>query len=210
MKMLKQITSHAKHSSPKAWSSTSRPCASLNKTCNGLPVLLFRLNAAVSPRLRTFRCRCDASPPTWNPQNTDQPQVLPSPALSAKDCVRVQLDALACCDEPWPQHGIHTAYEFGFDIGGLDPSLYFSFPKDLYHLDHFMGMFQNHLPELVRLTSYEVIDARMGPTDDDWIVTVAVISSVGKAAKFKFHLKRKKVGTRKGSLMTAMISREDK
>ena len=38
-----------------------------------------------------------------------------------------------------PNHGIQTAYEYGFDIGGLDPSLYFGFRKDLYHFDHFMG-----------------------------------------------------------------------
>ncbi len=37
-----------------------------------------------------------------------------------------------------PNHGIQTMYEFGEDIGGLDPSLYFGFKKDLYHFDHYM------------------------------------------------------------------------
>lgn len=37
-----------------------------------------------------------------------------------------------------PNHGLQTMYEFGEDIGGLDPSFYFGFRKDLYHFDHFM------------------------------------------------------------------------
>jgi hypothetical protein len=31
-------------------------------------------------------------------------------------------------------------YEFAEDVGGLDRSMYFGYPKDLYHFDHFMGM----------------------------------------------------------------------
>ena len=196
----------------KAFSGTSRPGTSINTTSTQLRFHIYRPLVAQPPRLRTFfRCRCESTPPTWNPQNTDQPRVLPSPEFSAEQCVSVQLDALAACDDPWPQHGIHTAYEFGFDIGGLDPSMYFSFPKDLYHLDHFMGMFQNNLPELVRLASYEIINSNTSSDNDndDWVVTVAVMSSVNKPAKFKFHLRRKKVGARKGALMTAMITREE-
>ena len=78
------------------------------------------------------------SPPSYNPQNTDQPTPLPTPEFGAQDTVAVQLDALAQCDDPWMNHGIQLCYEFGYDIGGLDRSMYFGFPKDLYHLDHFM------------------------------------------------------------------------
>ena len=62
---------------------------------------------------------------------------MPSPEFTPEQAVRVQLDALAVCDDPWPSHGIQTAYQFGLDIGGMDPSMYFGFPKDLYHEDHF-------------------------------------------------------------------------
>ena len=39
-----------------------------------------------------------------------------------------------------PNHGLQTAYEYGLDIGGMDRSKYFGYPKDLYHFDHFMGV----------------------------------------------------------------------
>lgn len=48
------------------------------------------------------------------------------------DCIK---DMLSCR----PNHGIQTAYEFGYDIGGMERSRYFGYSKDLYHFDHFMG-----------------------------------------------------------------------
>lgn len=79
-----------------------------------------------------------------------------------------------------PNHGLQTAYEFGEDIGGLDPSVYFGFRKDLYHFDHFMymlvvqldlcadrslpchrGQFQAKLPQLMDVARYEVVS--VGP-----------------------------------------------
>lgn len=68
-------------------------------------------------------------------------------------------------------------YEFGEDIGGLDPSFFFGFRKDLYHFDHFMvrhmfiperdhglfaqGQFQSKLPQLMDVARYEVVS--VGP-----------------------------------------------
>ena len=69
-------------------------------------------------------------------------------------------------------HGIQTCYEFAEDVGGLDRSVYFGRPKDLYHLarlscwfraaaacvprlslaapqDHFQGHLANVYPELL-------------------------------------------------------------
>jgi hypothetical protein len=166
-----------------------------------------------SPAAR--RCWRTFSAPTWNPQNTDQPRVLPSPDFSAEEAVCVQLDALAVCDDPWPSHGIHLAYEFGYDIGGMDPSMYFGFPKDLYHLDHFGGFFQNKLPELVSSTAYEILEVKetqMDKEEEEWQVLAVVTpgGAPGQApVRFRFHLRRKKVGARKGALMTAMIKREE-
>lgn len=64
---------------------------------------------------------------------------MPSPAFTPEQAVAAQLDALACNNSPWGNHGVQTAYEFAHDVGGMDPSLYFGIPKDLYHFDHFMG-----------------------------------------------------------------------
>lgn len=168
------------------------------------------------------KCQTQASS-MWNPQNTEEATVLPCPGFSAADCVAVQLDALADCDQPWPLHGIRTAYEFGYDIGGLDPSYYFGFRKDLYHFDHFMGIFQNHLPELVGLSKYEIISVNERPLGDGrgddgsnnaFSVAVSVhpqkkgsVTEPSTPVKFIFHLRRKSIGTRKGSLMTEWIEK---
>lgn len=152
----------------------------------------------------------------YNPQNTDQPLILPNPSLDAIETVRVQLDALQKCNEPWPNHGIQLAYEFGYDVGGLDPSMYFGYPSDLYHLDHFMGKFQNKFPDLVNSSSFEIVDKvssmkspdDLDGTDATWIVEATIISQAESSqTRVRFHLKRKQVGSRKGSLMTYMIEK---
>ena len=163
-------------------------------------------------RIRMIR-PLQAGAPRWNPQNTDQPLFLPSPEYSPAETVAIQLDALAKCDDPWPNHGLQLAYEFGYDIGGLDPSMYFGVRNDLYHQDHFMGKFQTKLPELVNLREYTIEgacrrDIDQDDTDEEWIVRVAVMPATGETiTAFAFHLRRKTVGSRKGSLMTAMIVR---
>ena len=152
----------------------------------------------------------------YNPQNTDQPLILPSPSLDAIETVRVQLSALERCNDPWPNHGIQLAYEFGYDVGGLDPSMYFGYPSDLYHLDHFMGKFQNKLPDLVNCSSFQIVDdlsSMITPDDFDhadatWIVGAVIVSqSKSSQSQVRFHLKKKKVGSRKGSFMTYMIEK---
>ena len=40
-----------------------------------------------------------------------------------------------------PNHGIQTMYEFAEDAGDMERSKYFGFSKDLYHFDHFLGMY---------------------------------------------------------------------
>eukprot|EP00887_Chlorella_sp_A99_P005826 scaffold1.g5826.t1 len=163
--------------------------------------------ARPAPRVRLAHIASSAF--RENPQNVDQPLVLPSPTLSAEEAVRVQLDALAQNDAPWANHGLQTAYEWALDVGGLDPSHYFGFRKDLYHFDHFMGMFQSRLPELVNLSSYEITGvAEAG--DGATVVSVAVVGPrPGLAGEFEFHLRRKAVGGKKGSLMTHMLRRTD-
>lgn len=152
----------------------------------------------------------------YNPQNTEQPLILPNPSLNAIDTVKVQLDALQNCNDPWPNHGIQLAYEFGYDVGGLDPSMYFGYPSDLYHLDHFMGKFQNKLPDLVNSASFEIVDdvcSMIAPNDSDdvdatWIVEAVVVNHTKSSqTRVRFHLRMKRTGSRKGSLMTYMIEK---
>ena len=171
---------------------------------------------------------------SWNPQNTPSPLVLPSAEFTAEEAVNTQLTALMHCDEPWPGHGIQLAYEWGLDIGGMDPSLYFGFPKDLYHEDHFrvsfttrvashartlmgptalqcrllQGQFSNQLPELLGARSYEIVSVQRcsdGDAPERWVVNVEVTDRAGVLHNFEFTLGRKQVGSRKGSLMTAML-----
>lgn len=172
-----------------------------------------------SGKMRSHVSICASVSPRWNPQNTDQPLVLPSPEHSAEETVTIQLDALSKCDDPWPNHGLQLAYEFGYDIGGLDPSMYFGHRNDLYHQDHFMGKFQTKLPELVNLkeftiesVSQNVVTQSDEPSREieEWVVEVAVMPAVGVSRKkFAFYLRRKPFGSRKGSLMTAMVIRLD-
>ena len=185
------------------------------------PVAAHHLHLAVSAlpvahhqlHFRKKSLPCCRAAPSYNPQNTDQAQTQPSPAFSAEQTVRVQLDALLRNDDPWPMHGVQTAYEFGYDIGGLDPSEYFGFKKDLYHFDHFMGVFQNKLPELINLSPSYEITAVMQDTDaegeEQWQVSVVVKDRMETAApiKFVFYLKRKNFGTTQGALLTEKILR---
>ncbi|KAK9829769.1 hypothetical protein WJX72_007786 [[Myrmecia] bisecta] len=131
-----------------------------------------------STRQRYQRC---LAAPVWNPQNVPDPKVMPCKSFSPEECIQAQLDALQHSDEPWPDHGIQTMYEFGEDIGGMERSRYFGFSKDLYHFDHFIGM---------RL---EVVPAGNIPT----------------ASLFTWTLKRKDVGRKTGALMTASVVRAE-
>lgn len=94
-------------------------------------------------------------------------------------------------------------------------NLDFFFSTFFFYSDHFMGQFQNYLPEMMNLTFYEIIESRQtvgesapGENDDVWEVVVRVTDKIEKVTNFTFELKRKKVGARKGALMTSMIRRE--
>ncbi len=67
-----------------------------------------------------------------NPQNTGNPIVVPEPGFDCITAVQAQLQSLANPNDPWPNHGTQMAYNFAYDVGGLDPSMYFAYPTDLY------------------------------------------------------------------------------
>ncbi|CAL8471485.1 g11027 [Coccomyxa elongata] len=87
------------------------------------------------------------------------------------------MNALLRNDDPWPNHGIQTMYEFGWDIGGMERSRYFGYSKDLYHFDHFLGQFRNAFGDLVDADSCEIGKSRAGTDDGTVEVDVTVKSS---------------------------------
>ncbi|CAG9460723.1 unnamed protein product [Pedinophyceae sp. YPF-701] len=92
-----------------------------------------------------------------NPQNTPEPSVKPSPDLDAEGAVRTQLESLKDPHEPFTNHGIMVMYEFCEGAGAMERSRYFGYSKDLYHFDHFLGMFQNgEVGKLCGLASYDI------------------------------------------------------
>jgi hypothetical protein len=76
----------------------------------------------------------DGGRQNFNPQNTENPVVVPDPSFDCIKAVEVQLASLQDPNNPWPNHGTQMAYNFAYDVGGLDPSMYFGFPSDLYVL----------------------------------------------------------------------------
>ncbi|KAK9835995.1 hypothetical protein WJX81_004414 [Elliptochloris bilobata] len=67
--------------------------------------------------------------------NVPESQVKPEAGLTALEAVQAQLGALVDNDQPWPNHGLLTMYDWGLDIGGMERSQYFGFSKDLYHFE---------------------------------------------------------------------------
>lgn len=160
-----------------------------------------------------------------NPQNTPEVATPPSPALTAADAVRVQLEAASRNDDPWPRHGIATLYEFCYDAGSLERSRFFGFSKDLYHLDHFMGAVANFCPELLGCRSFEVGPERP-PRDGAARAAGAVafdveVEAAGEVrgggggqgrtgsgrAVFEFTMQRQEWGLRKGCWQTKTLLR---
>lgn len=81
-------------------------------------------------------------------------------------------------------------------------------------MDHFLGIFQTRLPELVNHRSYRVLSSEARKSDNDMehisIIVVEVEGAVpGQRACFEFHLRRKAMGPRKGALMTHAVLRRE-
>ena len=90
-------------------------------------------------------------------------------------------------------------YNFAYDVGGLDPSMYFAYPTDLYHLDHFMGKFANKLPDLLANQSFTIDGSTCTePEDPDdfeatWSVEASVTGRTGVTeSRVRFSMRRKR------------------
>jgi len=178
-----------------AWSGRPR-CTSVHSA----PVRRY------SSRATNLMVKCD---PGYNPQNVNDPKVMPSPSFTPEEAVRVQLDALKSNDEPWTNHGIQTAYEFSEDAGSMERSMYFGFSKDLYHFDHFLGMFNTRLGHLVNNTEYSILEGPGADAPEPARVVTRVTGPQGGDAFFEFTLVRRALGRKKGAWMTkSLVKRE--
>lgn len=133
---------------------------------------------------------------------------MPSPSFSPEKAVEVQLEALMKNDDPWMNHGIQTAYEFAADAGGMERSRYFGFSKDLYHLDHFLGMFNTTFGELVGHTSHQVgpaVEVAPGLME----VAVQAVGPTGRPGAYVFALVQKEFGRKAGAWMTKSLRKEE-
>ena len=74
-----------------------------------------------------------------------------------------------------------------------------------------MGKFANKLPDLLGNKSFTIDGSTLTePEDPDafeatWTVEADVTGNTGTESRVRFSMRRKKVGTYKGSLMTYMI-----
>uniref|UniRef100_A0A383VFR9 Uncharacterized protein n=1 Tax=Tetradesmus obliquus TaxID=3088 RepID=A0A383VFR9_TETOB len=144
-----------------------------------------------------------------NPQNTPNPQVVPSLDFTPQQALQAQLEAISRNDEPWSNHGVQTMYEFAEEAGGMERSRYFGFSKDLYHLDHFL-IFKTKCAELVDCQSYSILAGPPEQVQQQQQVPpgmqalyVSVVDSQGRdGGVFEFVLAQKEFGLRKGCWMT--------
>lgn len=73
-------------------------------------------------------------------------------------------------------------------------------------------MFANRLGQLINCAAFAVEGVEERPASDGAPPTTVVTAAVtpaqgGEPCRFEFHLRRKGVGARKGSLMTYMVRR---
>jgi len=132
---------------------------------------------------------------------------MPCPEFSPEQCIRIQLDALKSNDDPWPNHGLQTAYKYGLDVGGMERSHYFGFSKDLYHFDHFMGHFAGVFPELLSGFEGYTID-RLEERDGVAFAWVTVKDRVQNELELQFVLDKKDIGRKRDSWMTARLLKQ--
>jgi len=147
----------------------------------------------------------DGAAPKWNPQNVDDPLVVPSPGFSPRQAVEAQLAAAAANDEPWTNHGIQTLYEFALDAGSMERSRYFGMEKDLYHFDHYLGAAQTKLAALIGNRGHEILSEE-SPAQGVVVVKAAVAGPRGgEPVVHAFVMQQQSVGRKSGCWMTKQL-----
>ena len=79
--------------------------------------------------------------------------------------------------------------------------------QDLYHFDHFLGMFGNKLNGLINLQSYAILGSSADPGQGSVTVNVEVtLDALGNPGDmFRFVLVQREFGTKQGSWLTKSL-----
>jgi len=122
--------------------------------------------------------------------------------LTAEEAVKLQMDALACNNEPRPDHGLEVMYHFANAEGTLNGgslSCYFGFASDLYHFGHFALKFKTRYPLLIDHQGYKIVSRKesvQGRGDYKALVSVSEIrlevkeKDKGTTSGWVFHLSK--------------------
>jgi hypothetical protein len=85
---------------------------------------------------------------------------------------------------------------------------YFGYQKDLYHQDHFAGMFASAFPQLINAHAWE-LTATKEVDDNRTLVEAAVVprgsKEGGSRCSVTFALRKKTAGSNKGAWLTKML-----
>ncbi|CAK9859064.1 unnamed protein product [Sphagnum jensenii] len=152
--------------------------------------------------LQSCLCEAQAQSVERNDAASTGPVVLPQPRLTAEEAVKLQMDALACNNEPRPDHGLEVMYHFANAEGTLNGgslSCYFGFASDLYHFGHFALKFKTRYPLLIDHQGYKIVSRKesvQGRGDDEALVSVSEIrlevkgKDKGTTSGWVFHLSK--------------------
>ncbi|XP_024525116.1 uncharacterized protein LOC9654818 isoform X1 [Selaginella moellendorffii] len=137
-----------------------RPCAAAAGWTRNLPFQGMRMRVAAS----SSPFDGDDASVRRNDAAATGPGAKPLPQLNAEEAVRIQLDALLENNNPRQDHGLEVMYLFANAEGDFDGSLpcYFGSAADLYHFGHFALKFKTRFPELLKMESYEIVNASDG------------------------------------------------
>ncbi|XP_024518359.1 uncharacterized protein LOC9661228 isoform X1 [Selaginella moellendorffii] len=137
-----------------------RPCAAAAGWMRNLPFPGMRMRVAAS----SSPFDGDDASVRRNDAAATGPGAKPLPELNAEEAVRIQLDALLENNTPRQDHGLEVMYLFANAEGDFDGSLpcYFGSAADLYHFGHFALKFKTRFPELLKMESYEIVNASDG------------------------------------------------
>ena len=80
--------------------------------------------------------------------------------------------------------------------------------QDLYHLDHFLGHFQNQFKDVLDHSGFKVLEATP-KSDETCDVRCLVDGNQDKPVHLLFKMCVKDIGRNKGCWMTATLLRED-
>lgn len=144
------------------------------------------------------------------------PMAKPDSELLAKDCVKLQLDALSSNNNPRVDHGLEVLYNFanieGTLVGDSLPS-YFGYAADLYHFGHFALKFKIRYQRILNLKGYEILSCEefLDPNQNTFRarVFVKVFEHDNNSSLWEFMLSKKVRGLHDPCWLTDSLLRKN-